>query len=233
MLKIKNLQKTYNNVQVIDIPELSISKGECLGLVGNNGAGKTTLFRLILDLVRPDKGEVFIGNQKVIKNDNWKSITGSFLDESFLIDFLTPEEYFTFVGKLHHKSKEEIDNFMELMSDFFNGEILETKKLLREFSKGNQKKIGIAAALIGDPALIILDEPFTGLDPSSQIRLKRFIVELQAHRNTTILISSHYLNHVTEVCQRIVVLEKGNIVKDLQKTDDTLKDLKEYFEVLS
>ena len=141
MLKIKKLQKTYNNVQVIDIPELSISKGECLGLVGNNGAGKTTLFRLILDLVRPDKGEVFIGNQKVIKNDNWKSITGSFLDESFLIDFLTPEEYFTFVGKLHHKSKEEIDNFMELMSDFFNGEILESFYV--NFRKGIKKRLGL------------------------------------------------------------------------------------------
>ena len=233
MLTIKNLQKHYNGVRVIDIPELSIPKGECFGLVGNNGAGKTTLFRLILDLIDANEGEVLINKKKVTRNDSWKIITGSFLDENHLIDFLTPEEYFGFIGKLHHKSKENIADFMELMKDFFNGDILETNKLLRDFSKGNQKKIGIAAALIGDPQLLILDEPFTGLDPSSQIRLKRFLVELQSRLNTTILISSHYLNHVTEVCQRIVVLEKGVIVKDLQTNDDTLMELKEYFEVLT
>lgn len=233
MLLIKNLQKSYNGVQVIDINQLTIPKGECFGLVGNNGAGKTTLFRLILDLIYANKGEVLINKEKVSRNDGWKKITGSFLDESHLIDFLTPEEYFSFIGKLHHKSKENITDFLELMKDFFNGDILETNKLLRDFSKGNQKKIGIAAALLGDPHLLILDEPFTGLDPSSQIRLKRFLVELQIRLNTTILISSHYLNHVTEVCQRIVVLEKGIIVKDLQTNDDTLMELKEYFEVLT
>jgi ABC-2 type transport system ATP-binding protein len=231
MIQVNKLQKTYNGITVLNIPELEIKAGESFGLVGNNGAGKTTFFRLILDLIEPTTGEVQIENKTVMRNDDWKSITGSFLDEGFLIDFLTPEEYFKFVAKLHKKSEGDLAVFLEGMTDFFNGEIIGTKKLIRDFSKGNQKKIGIAAALIGDPKILILDEPFTALDPSSQIRLKRFLTDLQTRLNMTMLISSHDLNHVTEVCKRTVVLEKGKIVKDLQTDEDTLKELEAYFAV--
>ncbi len=231
MIKVSDLQKTYNGVTVLDIPALKIAQGESFGLVGNNGAGKTTFFRLILDLIEPTRGEVMIQNQKVMRNDAWKSTTGSFLDEGFLIDFLNPEEYFKFVGKLHHKSEGDIADFLESMQDFFNGEVLETKKLIRDFSKGNQKKIGIAASLLGDPKILILDEPFTALDPSSQIRLKRFLTDLQTQQNMTMLISSHDLNHITDICSRTVVLEKGQIVKDLQTNSYTLKELENYFAI--
>ncbi|MEI8272234.1 MAG: ABC transporter ATP-binding protein [Paludibacter sp.] len=231
MIQVTDLQKIYNGVTVLNISNLSVSKGESFGLVGNNGAGKTTFFRLILDLIEPSNGEVLIENQPVVRNDEWKSITGSFLDEGFLIDFMTTEEYFSFVGKLYHKSEGDMALFLESMKDFFNDEILGSKKLIRDFSKGNQKKIGIAAALIGDPKILILDEPFTALDPSSQIRLKRFLTDLQTRLNMTMLISSHDLNHVTEVCKRIVVLEKGKIVKDLNTDADTLKELESYFAV--
>ena len=199
MIQVSNLQKAYSGVTVLNIPELNIPLGESFGLVGNNGAGKTTFFRLILDLIESTQGEVLINEQKVMRNDEWKQITGSFLDEGFLIDFLIPEEYFKFVGKLYNKSEGDINEFLESMKDFFNGEILGSKKLIRDYSKGNQKKIGIAAALMGDPKILILDEPFTALDPSSQIRLKRFLNELQVRLNMTMLISSHDLNHVTEV----------------------------------
>jgi len=231
MIHATDLQKTYNGVTVLNIPAIRIPQGESFGLVGNNGAGKTTFFRLILDLIEATTGEVEIDSQKVMRNDAWKTITGSFLDEGFLIDFLTPEEYFNFVAKLHDKSEGDLVLFLESMKDFFNDEILVSKKLIRDFSKGNQKKIGIAAALIGDPKILILDEPFTALDPSSQIRLKRFLVELQTRFNMTMLISSHDLNHITEVCKRIVVLEKGKIVKDLNTDADTLKELEAYFAV--
>lgn len=231
MIQVTDLQKAYNGVTVLTIPSLTIPKGESFGLVGNNGAGKTTFFRLILDLIEPTNGEVLVEEKKVTRNDDWKTLTGSFLDEGFLIDFLTTEEYFTFVGKLYHKSEGDITAFLDSMKDFFNDEILGTKKLIRDFSKGNQKKIGIAAALIGDPKILILDEPFTALDPSSQIRLKRFLTDLQIRFNMTMLISSHDLNHVTEVCKRIVVLEKGKIVKDLNTNADTLKELEAYFAV--
>ena len=231
MIQVTDLQKAYNGVTVLDIPGLTIAPGESFGLVGNNGAGKTTFFRLILDLIEPTKGDVKIEGQTVMRNDGWKTITGSFLDEGFLIDFMTPEEYFSFVGKLYLKSEGDIALFLDGMKDFFNDEILGTKKLIRDFSKGNQKKIGIAAALIGDPKILILDEPFTALDPSSQIRLKRFLIDLQTRLNMTMLISSHDLNHVTEVCKRTVVLEKGKVVRDLQTNADTLKELEAYFAV--
>lgn len=231
MIQITDLQKAYNGVTVLDIPVLAIAQGESFGLVGNNGAGKTTLFRLILDLIEPATGEVKIDGEQVMRNDAWKTITGSFLDEGFLIDFLTTEEYFSFVGKLHHKSEGDITVFLDGMKEFFNDEILGSKKLIRDYSKGNQKKIGIAAALIGDPKILILDEPFTALDPSSQIRLKRFLLDLQTRLNMTMLISSHDLNHVTEVCKRTVVLEKGKVVRDFQTNEDTLKELEAYFAV--
>ncbi|HLP03985.1 MAG TPA: ABC transporter ATP-binding protein, partial [Paludibacter sp.] len=177
MIQVTDLQKVYNTVTVLDMPEMNIPQGESFGLVGNNGAGKTTFFRLLLDLIEATKGEVRINGQKVERNDAWKTLTGSFLDEGFLIDFLTTEEYFTFVGKLHNKSAGDIAQFMESMRDFFNDEVLGSKKLIRDFSKGNQKKIGIAAALIGDPKILVLDEPFTALDPTSQIKLKRFLTD--------------------------------------------------------
>ena len=231
MIQVIDLQKVYNGVTVLNIPELKIAQGESFGLVGNNGAGKTTFFRLILDLIEASKGGVTVDGEKVMRNDNWKLKVGSFLDEGFLIDFLTPEEYFAFVGKLYNKTEGDISFFLESMKDFFSTEILGSKKLIRDFSKGNQKKIGIAAALLGDPKVLILDEPFTALDPSSQIRLKRFLTDLQQKQQITMLISSHDLNHVTEVCKRIVILEKGKVVKDIQTSDDTLKELEAYFAV--
>ena len=231
MIQVIDLQKVYNGVTVLNIPELKIAQGESFGLVGNNGAGKTTFFRLILDLIEASKGEVMVDGEKVMRNDNWKLKVGSFLDEEFLIDFLTPEEYFAFVGKLYNKTEGDISFFLETMKDFFSTEILGSKKLIRDFSKGNQKKIGIAAALLGDPKVLILDEPFTALDPSSQIRLKRFLTDLQQKQQITMLISSHDLNHVTEVCKRIVILEKGKVVKDIKTSDDTLKELEAYFAV--
>jgi len=231
MIQVIDLQKVYNGVTVLNIPELKIAQGESFGLVGNNGAGKTTFFRLILDLIEASKGEVMVDGEKVMRNDNWKLKVGSFLDEGFLIDFLTPEEYFAFVGKLYNKTEGDISFFLETMKDFFSTEILGSKKLIRDFSKGNQKKIGIAAALLGDPKVLILDEPFTALDPSSQIRLKRFLTDLQQKQQITMLISSHDLNHVTEVCKRIVILEKGKVVKDIKTSDDTLKELEAYFAV--
>lgn len=231
MIQVSDLTKNYNNITVLDVPSLTIPQGESFGLVGNNGAGKTTLFRLILDLIEANSGQVRIEDRPVARNDEWKKLVGSFLDESFLIDFLTPDEYFKFVGKLYGRSEGDITGFLEGFSEFFNGEILGNKKLIRDLSKGNQKKVGIAAALLGDPKILILDEPFTALDPSSQIRLKRYLNELQESKSITMLISSHDLNHVTEVCKRTVVLEKGKIVRDIATSEDTLKELESYFAV--
>lgn len=225
------MQKAYDGALVLDIPQLTIAEGESFGLVGNNGAGKTTFFRLVLDLTEASRGEITTFGLPVKRRDEWKQFTGSFLDEGFLIDFLRPEEYFSFVGKLYGKSESHIAEFLETMKEIFNDEILGKKKLIREFSKGNQKKIGIAAALLCDPKVLILDEPFTALDPSTQIRLKRFLAEVREKTGMTMLISSHDLNHITDVCRRIVILEKGTVVKDLATNDETLKELEAYFSV--
>ncbi len=231
MITVNNLTKIYSGSTVLNINDLSITKGESFGLVGNNGAGKTTFFRLILDLIRANSGEVTSKGCDVAGSEVWKHYTNSYLDEGFLIEFLTVEEYFNFIGKLHNMSKGDITEFLGQDADFFNDEILGQKKYIRDFSKGNQKKIGIVAAMIGMPEILVLDEPFTNLDPSSQIRLKKILKDLKAKYDVTMLISSHDLMHVTEVCERIVVLEKGLIVQDLTTNENTLKQLESYFAV--
>lgn len=231
MIEVKNLIKKYGGVAVLDIPDLTIQKGESFGLVGNNGAGKTTLFSLILDLRRATTGSIFIKNQNVSKTENWKDFTGSYIDENFLIDFLTPEEYFQFIANLHGLSKGDLQDFYQKYEDLFAGEILGKKKYIRELSKGNQKKVGIAGSLLSKPEVLVLDEPFSNLDPSSQIRLKAMLKTMKSEDSVTMLISSHDLNHVTEVCERIVILDKGNIVHDLQSSNKTLEELESYFAV--
>lgn len=230
MIQIEELSKAYKGKTVLNIHDLVINKGESFGLVGNNGAGKTTLFSLLLDLIRPTTGRIVSKDLVISESESWKPYTSSFIDESFLIGYLTPEEYFYFIGELRNRRKADVDVFLEQFSEFFNDEILNQRKYIRDLSKGNQKKVGIIGALIGDPEIIILDEPFANLDPSTQIRLKRLLKELVEERSLTILISSHDLTHVTEVCERIVVLEKGEIVKDTLTTETTLKELESYFD---
>ncbi|MEO9023263.1 MAG: ABC transporter ATP-binding protein [Ginsengibacter sp.] len=230
MIAINNLVKAYNRKIAVDIPQLEIGNG-IIGLVGNNGAGKTTLFRLLLDLVKADKGEVLSNEEDVSKNEDWKSYTASYIDEGFLIPYLTPEEYFYFVGKLHNLSKADVDELLAGFTTFFDGSILKSGKYIRDLSKGNQFKVGIAASLLQDPEVMILDEPFANLDPSSQIRLIKMLEELNTKKPMIILISSHDLNHITEVCTRILLMEKGVIIKDLQTSSDTLTELGDYFRV--
>ena len=229
MISINNLSKTYGENTVLNIEELQISQGETFGLVGNNGAGKTTLFSLILDLIQPTTGFVSVDGIKVNESEEWKNKVSAFIDESFLIGYLTPEEYFYFIGELRGQNKSAVDEFLQQFHDLFNGEIINSGKYIRDLSKGNQKKVGIVGAIIGNPEIIILDEPFANLDPSTQIKLKNLIKTLSQKSNVTFLISSHDLSHTTEVCNRIVVVNKGKMVRDIQTNPETLKDLEQYF----
>lgn len=231
MIKVNKLVKYYGQTQVLNIPELTINEGECIGLVGNNGAGKTTLFSLILDLIEASSGHILSKGIEVHNSEEWKYFTGAFIDESFLIGYLTPEEYFYFIGELRGINRATVDALVIEYADFFNGEILGHRKYLRDLSKGNQKKVGIIASLIGDPQLIIWDEPFANLDPSTQIRLKKILVDLNASKEKTILVSSHDLSHTVDVSDRIIVLDKGQVVKDTLKSDETLRELESYFMV--
>lgn len=231
MVRINNLIKIYSGNAVVNIPSAEINIGEIIGLVGNNGAGKTTLFRLILDLIRADKGEVYIKDEMVSGSENWKKITAAYLDEGFLIGYLTPEEYFYFTGKLNNQSKADVDEFLKNFEQFFEGSILNSGKYIRDLSKGNQFKVGIAACLLQRPELLILDEPFANLDPTSQVRLIKLLQEEQAKNRTTIFISSHDLNHISDVCTRVLLMEKGRIIKDIENTGSVLQELESYFHV--
>lgn len=229
MIHTTELTKKYGETTVLTIDNLEIPKGQSFGLVGNNGAGKTTFFNLLLDLIQPTTGKITSSDIQVNTSEDWKTFTGSFIDESFLIGYLTPEEYFYFVGDLRGQNKADVDAFVKQFDEIFNDEILDKKKYLRDLSKGNQKKAGIVAALIGNPEVIILDEPFANLDPTTQIRLKQMLKTMVDNKDVTVLISSHDLGHVTEVCERIVVLEKGNVIKDLKTSEATLKELEAHF----
>lgn len=229
MITATNLTKRYSQNKVLDIPHLEIPRGQSFGLVGNNGAGKTTFFSLLLDLIEPTTGSIFNNDVTVNQSEAWKPFTSSFIDESFLIGYLTPEEYFIFIGELRNQNQADVAAFLDKFEDFFNGEVLGKRKYLRDLSKGNQKKVGIVAALLGNPEVIILDEPFANLDPTTQIRLKTIIKDLDHNAEVTVLISSHDLIHVTEVCERIVVLDKGELVNDIKTSETTLKELEQYF----
>jgi len=229
MINVQNLTKKYGNKTVLNMEHLDIPKGQSFGLVGNNGAGKTTFFSILLDLVQPTTGKIISNEVDVNTSEAWKPFTSAFIDESFLIGYLTPEEYFYFIGELRGQNKADVHSLLSQFEDFFHGEILGQKKYLRDLSKGNQKKVGIVASFIGKPEIIVLDEPFANLDPTTQIRLKSIVRDLASNQDVTVLISSHDLMHVTEVCERIVVLEKGDIVKDIETSEETLRELENFF----
>ena len=231
MIETTQLSKKYGKVEVLNIASLEIPTCQSFGLVGNNGAGKTTYFNMLLDLIRPTTGSITNHNIVVNQSEAWKNFTGSFIDESFLIGYLTPDEYFDFIGDLRGMNKADVKVFLTQFGEFFNDEVLGKKKYLRDLSKGNQKKAGIIAAMMGNPKVVILDEPFANLDPTTQIRLKKILKTLTENKEVTVLVSSHDLSHVTEVCERIVVLDKGHLVKDIETSQETLKELESYFSV--
>jgi ABC-2 type transport system ATP-binding protein len=229
MIHLSQLSKTYSGTTVLSIDALELQPGEIIGLIGNNGAGKTTFFSLLLDLIKPSTG--YIENQGVRVNESeaWKSTTSAFIDENFLIGYLTAEEYFEFIAGLRGINKADLNSFMEGFKTFFNDEILGNKKYIRDYSKGNQKKIGIAAAFIGTPALVILDEPFANLDPRAQMQLQKLIKTFNSEHGVSLLVSSHDLLHVSEVSQRILILNKGALIKDVRTSEITLDDLRAFF----
>jgi ABC-2 type transport system ATP-binding protein len=231
-IHIENLQKRFGEKVAVDIESYDIPQGEMLGLVGNNGAGKTTLFRLMLDLLQANEGRVLLGDIDVTKSEEWKEHVGAFIDDSFLIDYLTPEEYFYFVGRMYRIPKEQIDERLTQYERLMNGEVLGQKKLIRNLSAGNKQKVGIIAALLHQPEVVILDEPFNFLDPSSQSVMKHVLRDYHAQTGATILVSSHNLNHTVDISNRIALLEDGRIIRNIDNSEGTAeKELEDYFNV--
>lgn len=229
---IKNLLKCYGTTEAVNIDEYTIPQGTLLGLVGNNGAGKTTLFRLMLDLLQADRGNVTLGDIDPAKSEDWKEFTGAYVDDGFLIDYLTPEEYFYFVGKMCGLNNETVDERVARYGSFMNGEVLGQKKFIRNLSAGNKQKVGIVSALLNEPKLVVLDEPFNFLDPTSQSVIKHLLKEYNERTGATILVSSHNLNHTVDICQRIALLEKGKLLRDIDNSNKQAEqELENYFEV--
>ena len=232
MIIIDKLKKNFGEKIAVDIEHYEINQGDMLGLVGNNGAGKTTLFRIMLDLLKADDGKVTINDIDVSQSEDWKSITGAFIDDGFLIDYLTPEEYFYFIGKMYGLKKEEVDERLIPFERFMSGEVIGHKKLIRNYSAGNKQKIGIISAMLHYPQLLILDEPFNFLDPSSQSIIKHLLKKYNEEHQATVIISSHNLNHTVDVCPRIALLEHGVIIRDIINEDNSAeKELEDYFNV--
>ena len=232
MIIIDKLKKNFGEKIAVDIEHYEINQGDMLGLVGNNGAGKTTLFRIMLDLLKADDGKVIINDIDVSQSEDWKSITGAFIDDGFLIDYLTPEEYFYFIGKMYGLKKEEVDERLIPFERFKSGEVIGHKKLIRNYSAGNKQKIGIISAMLHYPQLLILDEPFNFLDPSSQSIIKHLLKKYNEEHQATVIISSHNLNHTVDVCPRIALLEHGVIIRDIINEDNSAeKELEDYFNV--
>ena len=232
MITIDKLKKNFGEKVAVDIEHYEINQGDMLGLVGNNGAGKTTLFRVMLDLLKADDGKVIINDIDVSQSEDWKSITGAFIDDGFLIDYLTPEEYFYFIGKMYGLKKEEVDERLIPFERFMSGEVIGHKKLIRNYSAGNKQKIGIISAMLHYPQLLILDEPFNFLDPSSQSIIKHLLKKYNEEHQATVIISSHNLNHTVDVCPRIALLEHGVIIRDIINEDNSAeKELEDYFNV--
>lgn len=229
-IRIQNLKKKYVGKTVLNIPQLNVKSGELIGLVGNNGAGKTTLLRLLLDLVKADDGFVEIGGFRVNENEEWKKYTGSYIDGRFLIDFLTPEEYFSFIAEVYGMDDETLRERLAGMDDFMHDEIMGKKKYLRDFSQGNRQKIGIIGAMIVSPKVLLLDEPFNYLDPSSQVHIAHAIQRICKEQGTTVVISSHNLNFISDISSRILLLDKGQIIKDLDNMEGkAIAELNTYF----
>ena len=241
MITISNIKKAFGQTIASDIPSFTINDGDILGLVGNNGAGKTTLFRMILDLLKPDEGEVSLtfkssdDTAPLVVNpavsEAWKDHTGAYIDETFLVDFLTPEEFFAFLGKIKGIPQSEIEERLKAYERLAGGEIFGQKKLIRNLSAGNKQKVGIMSALIMRPQLVILDEPFNFLDPSSQNILKHLLTDYNRETGATILISSHNLAHTIDISTRVALLEKGQIIRDLPNGEGSARtELETYFE---
>lgn len=229
---IENLKKSFNDKVAVNIDHFEIPSGQILGLVGNNGAGKSTLFRLMLDLIKSDEGRVLMGNVDVSQTEEWKDWTGAFVDESFLIDYLTPDEYFRFIAKISGINEEQYETSMQHFSHFMADELVGNDKLIRNLSAGNKQKVGIVAAMLLRPKVLILDEPFNFLDPSSQSAIKHLLLEYNRETGATILVSSHNLQHTVDISTRIALLEHGLLIRDIDNvTGQAQRELENYFEI--
>ena len=220
MLKLENVRKTYGSLVAVDDLSFMVKDGKIFGLLGENGAGKTTTFRMIMGLLEPDKGTITLDGKKIDYKETDK--IGFVTEERSLLTKLTVYEMIEFYGTLKGMNKEEIDKKLDYWLDRFNIKEYKTRKI-KSLSKGNQQKIQFISAIINEPKLLILDEPFSGLDPVNVELFKNIILELK-NKGTIIIFSSHRMEHVELFCEKLLVLVKGKCV-----LSGYLKDIKDKY----
>lgn len=220
MLEVKNLKKTFGDLTAVDSVDFSIPGGTILGLIGQNGSGKTTTFRLILDLLHPDQGKV-LWNDKPLSKSEYNQV-GYLPEERGLYPKVTIEKQLVYFAQLRGKSKKEIEPHIDEWMEKFKVKGKKTDKV-KTLSKGNQQKIQLISTLIHDPKLIILDEPFSGLDPVNADLLEKGIMEAK-ERGASIIFSSHNMNNVEELCDHLVMLRDGEVV-----LNGTIQDIRNQF----
>lgn len=220
MLKVENVTKYYGDFKAVDNLSFTVDKGEIFGLLGLNGAGKTTTFRMIMGLLTPNSGSITLNGKKIDYSMTDK--IGFLTEERSLLTKLTVLEQALFYGTLKGMNKKDILEKLDILLDRF--EIPEYKnKKIKELSKGNQQKIQFIMAILNDPELLILDEPFSGLDPINVELFKSIILEL-SKKGSMIIFSSHRMDHVEFFCRKLVILSHG---KDV--ISGYLKEIKESF----
>jgi ABC-2 type transport system ATP-binding protein len=218
VLKLENVTKYYDDFLAVDNLSFDVKEGEIFGLLGVNGAGKTTTFRMILNLIEPTSGNITLDGKKIDYSVTDK--IGFLTEERSLLTKLTVKEQCLYYGTLKGMEKEDILKKMKTLLEKFGVPEYENKKI-KELSKGNQQKIQFITSIINEPKLLILDEPFSGLDPFNVELFKNEIVEM-SKKGSIIIFSSHRMEHVELFCKKIVILLKGKNVlsgniKDIKK----------------
>ena len=208
MLDVKNVAMSYGDVKAVQNLSFTIKPGEIFGLLGTNGAGKTTTFRMIMGLIKPKEGSISYFNHDVSYDD--VNTIGYMIEERSLLTKITVKELMMYLGQLKDVTKEDIETRLDYWLERFDITSYKMKKV-KELSKGNQQKIQFIAALINNPKLLILDEPFSGLDPINTEIFVSAIRDFQK-QGAMVIFSSHQLDHVESFCEKIVVLEKGNVI---------------------
>ncbi len=221
MLKVENVTKYYGDIKAVDDLSFTIEPGEIFGLLGVNGAGKTTTFRMIMGLLEPNKGSITINDKKI----DYKLVEkiGFLTEERSLLTKLTVKEQVIYYGTLKGMKEKDILNKLDYWLDRFGVSDYKERKI-KELSKGNQQKIQFITAIIHEPDLLVLDEPFTGLDPINVENFMSVIREFK-QKGKMIIFSSHRMEHVELFCEKLVILKKGRAV-----LSGNLKDIKKNYQ---
>ena len=229
-ITINKVNKFYGPQQVLKNISISIKNGEVVGLLGVNGAGKTTLIKIICCYLKSSSGDIKIGNLDIKNNDLLVKKIGYLSENNPLYSTMYVKEYLSFIAGIY-KIKDRREAIIDVIKKV--GLTKEKNKKIRELSKGYKQRVGLAAAIIHNPEILILDEPTTGLDPNQLTEIRNLIKELSIDK--TILLSTHIMQEVDKICNRVLILDNGEIVSD--KTIDELKkeqiSLEDHFNSLS